>query len=182
MIEGKKIRLRAFEGTDAAANHEFVNDPETLRGMMSGIPFPSSYADEQQWLSQQSSYTRGEYQFAVETVDDDELAGRCGIIRVDWKNRMAKLAIMIGKSYRGKAVIAPGGSVIYGKEAMELLCGFCFREMNLHKLRVSVFAFNEPAVRCYLSCGFHEEGRLEKELWRDGAYRDVLILSRFADA
>ena len=48
MIEGKKIRLRAFEGTDAAANHEFVNDPETLRGMMSGIPFPSSYADEQQ--------------------------------------------------------------------------------------------------------------------------------------
>ena len=102
MIEGKRIRLRAFEGTDAAANHEFVNDPETLRGMMSGIPFPSSYADEQQWLSQQSSYTRGEYQFAVETVDGDELAGRCGIIRVDWKNRMAKLAIMIGKPYRGK--------------------------------------------------------------------------------
>ena len=62
MIEGKRIRLRAFEGTDATANHEFVNDPETLRGMMSGIPFPSSYADEQQWLSQQSSYTRGEYQ------------------------------------------------------------------------------------------------------------------------
>lgn len=172
-IEGKRIRLRAFEGTDAAANHEFVNDPETLRGMMSGIPFPSSYADEQQWLSQQSSYTRGEYQFAVETVDGDELAGRCGIIRVDWKNRMAKLAIMIGKPYRGKG---------YGKEAMELLCDFCFREMNLHKLRVSVFAFNEAAVRCYLSCGFREEGRLEKELWRDGAYRDVLILSRFADA
>lgn len=153
MIEGKKIRLRAFEGTDAAANHEFVNDPETLRGMMSGIPFPSSYADEQQWLSQQSSYTRGEYQFAVETVDGDELAGRCGIIRVDWKNRMAKLAIMIGKPYRGRG---------YGKEAMELLCDFCFREMNLHKLRVSVFAFNEAAVRCYLSCGFREEGRAGK--------------------
>ena len=92
---------------------------------------------------------------------------------MDWKNRMAKLAIMIGKPYRGRG---------YGKEAMELLCDFCFREMNLHKLRVSVFAFNEAAVRCYLSCGFREEGRLEKELWRDGAYRDVLILSRFADA
>ena len=52
----------------------------------------------------------------METVDGDELAGRCGIIRVDWKNRMAKLAIMIGKPYRGKG---------YGKEAMELLCDFC---------------------------------------------------------
>lgn len=171
MIEGKHIRLRAFEPSDAEANYALVNDQATMRGMMSGIPFPSSYADEQQWLSQQSSYTRGEYQFAVETLDG-ELAGRCGVIRVDWKNRMAKLAIMLGTPYRGKG---------YGKEAMQMLCDFCFREMNLHKLRVSVFAFNEPAIRCYLACGFHEEGRLKQELWRDGAYRDVLILSRFAE-
>ena len=42
---------------------------------------------------------------------------------------------------------------------------------------------SEMCIRdSYLSCGFREEGRLEKELWRDGAYRDVLILSRFADA
>ncbi len=30
MIESKRIRLRAFEGTDAAANHEFRQRPGNL--------------------------------------------------------------------------------------------------------------------------------------------------------
>lgn len=170
MYQGKRVRLRAFEAHDLDANHAFVNDYETVRGMMSGIPFPSSMADEQQWLSQQSSYTRGEYQFAVENEDGD-LVGRCGAIRVDWKNRLAELAIMIGTPYRGRG---------YGTEAMALLCDFCFREMNLHRLKVTVFAFNEPALRCYERNGFVREGLLRRELWRDGAWRDVVILAKLA--
>ena len=39
MIEGNRVRLRAFERGDVDANHAFVNDRETLRGMLSGIPF-----------------------------------------------------------------------------------------------------------------------------------------------
>ena len=170
MYEGKLVRLRAFETGDLDANHAFVNDYETLRGMMSGIPFPSSMGDEQQWLNQQSSYTRGEYQFAIEDFEGD-LVGRCGIIRVDWKNRLGELAIMIGTPYRGKG---------YGTEAMAILSDFCFREMNLHRLKVSVFAFNEAALRCYEANGFVREGLLRQELWRDGAWRDVVILAKLA--
>ena len=170
MYEGKLVSLRAFETRDLDANHAFVNDYETLRGMMSGIPFPASEADEQQWLNQQSSYTRGEYQFAVEDFEGD-LVGRCGITRVDWKNRLAELAIMIGTPYRGRG---------YGTEAMALLTDFCFREMNLHRLKVTVFAFNEPALKCYEANGFVREGLLRQELWRDGAYRDVVILAKLA--
>ena len=170
MYEGKLVRLRAFEAGDLDANHAFVNDYETLRGMMSGIPFPASEADEQQWLNQQSSYTRGEYQFAIEDFEGD-LVGRCGITRVDWKNRLAELAIMIGTPYRGRG---------YGTEAMALLTDFCFREMNLHRLKVTVFAFNEPALKCYEANGFVREGLLRQELWRDGAYRDVVILAKLA--
>ena len=170
MYEGKRVRLRAFEAGDLDANHAFVNDYETLRGMMSGIPFPASFADEQQWLNQQSSYTRGEYQFAIEDFEGD-LVGRCGIIRVDWKNRLGELAIMIGTPYRGRG---------YGTEAMGILCDFCFREMNLHRLKVTVFAFNEAALRCYETNGFVREGLLRRELWRDGAWRDVVILAKLA--
>ena len=168
MIEGNLVRLRAFEARDLDAEHAFVNDLPTLQSMLSGIPFPASMADEQQWLSQQTSYTRGEYQFAVEDFEG-YLVGRCGVTRLDWKNRVAELAIMIGAPYRKRG---------YGREAMQLLCDFCFREMNLHKLKVSVLAFNEAAVRCYEKCGFVQEGLLKDEVFRDGAYRDVVILSR----
>lgn len=168
MYDGALVRLRAFEQGDLDANHAFMNDYETIKGMMSGIPFPSSYGDERRWLEQQTSYSRGEYQFAVEDFEGD-LVGRCGVIRLDWKNRVAELAIMIGTSYRGRG---------YGKEAMALLCDFCEREMNLHKLKVTVFAFNEPAIRCYQACGFVQEGLLKDELWRDGQYQDVVVLAK----
>lgn len=171
MYEGTLVRLRAFESGDLEANHAFVNDYDTLRGMISGIPFPASLEDERQWLSSQSSYTRGEYQFAVEDFEG-ELVGRCGIIKLDWKNRVAELAIMIGSPFRGRG---------YGREAMALLCGFCFREMNLHRLKVSVFAFNEAAIRCYERNGFVREGLLRREIYRDGAYHDVVLMGRLCD-
>ena len=170
MIEGRLVRLRAFEQSDLDANHAFVNDYATLRDMLARMPLPASYEDERRWLDQQSSYTRGEYQFAVEDGGGD-LVGRCGLTRVDWKNRLGEIGMMIGAPYRGRG---------YGTEALGLLCDFAFSEMNLHKLKVSVFAFNAAAIRCYEKNGFTRESLLRAEIFRAGAYQDVVELARFA--
>ena len=171
MYEGKLVRLRAFERNDLELNHEMVNDYDTVRGMYSGIPYPSSYEDEQQWLSQQTSFTRGEYQFAVETLDG-ELIGRCGVTRLDWKNRLGELGVALAPGSRGKG---------FGTDAIAVLTRFCFRELGLHKLKVSVYAFNQAAIRCYERNGFQTEGILKNELYRDGAWRDVVVMGRFEE-
>ena len=168
MYEGNRIRLRAFERRDVDANHAFVNDYETVRSMLSGIPFPSSMEDEYRWVDQQSSYSRGEYQFAIEDYEGS-LVGRCGLTRVDWKNSVAELAIMIGTPYRRRG---------YGLEAMEVLCRFCFDEMNLHKLKVSVLGFNQAAIKLYEKVGFVQEGVLRQEVFRAGSYQDVVLMGR----
>jgi len=166
MYEGTLVRLRAFEPEDLEDNFRFMNDYETVRGMISGLPLPSSHEDERQWLSQQSSFTRGEYQFAIENFEGD-LVGRCGVTRCDWKNRLGELGIMIGPGHRACG---------YGKEAMHLLVDFCFREMGLHRLKVQVYAFNEAAIRCYEANGFEREGLLRGELFRAGAWQDVVVM------
>ena len=171
-LTGKRVRLRAFESEDLQAEHAMMNEEETLRAMLRGIPFPTSMADEQQWLGGQSSYTRGEYQFAVEN-EDGELIGRCGPTKVDWKNRVGELGIVIAGRWRGQG---------YGSEAMALLCGFCFGEMNLRKLKVAVLASNTAALRCYEANGFRHEGTLREEVFRGGRYVDVELLARFAEA
>ena len=43
MYDGTLVRLRAFEREDVEDNHRFMNDYGTLRGMLSGIPFPASH-------------------------------------------------------------------------------------------------------------------------------------------
>lgn len=170
MFEGKLVRLRAPEDSDLEAEHALACDEETLALMTSGLPLPSSYSDARDFLSRQTKYTRGEYQFAVETKDGG-YAGRCGVIQLDWKNRQAELAIALASGFRGRG---------YGREAMAILCGFCFNEMGLHKLKVSVLADNAAAVRCYEANGFSREGVLRNEVWRGGAWHDVLLLARFA--
>lgn len=167
MYQGKLVRLRAFEKDDVEAHWGFMNDYETVRGMSSGILYPSSREDEARYLDQQSSFTKGEYQFAMETLEG-KLIGRCGFVRVDWKNRLAEIGIMIGdKSCRGKG---------YGTDALKLLIRFAFDELNLHKLKLTVFAFNGQALGCYEKCGFVREGLLKEEMWRDGRYQDVVVL------
>ena len=145
MIEGHFVRLRAFERGDVDANHAFVNDRETLRGMLSGIPFPSSMEDEYRWLEQQTSYSRGEYQFAIEDAEGD-LVGRCGVIRVDWKNRVGELAIMIGTPYRGRG---------YGKEAM-----LCHKSQVKHGWQVEDGGENDNSLfGLYFTCVGPDEAK-----------------------
>ena len=142
MIEGTLVRLRAFERSDVDANHAFVNDMETLRGMISGIPFPASMEDEYRWLEQQSSYSRGEYQFAVEDFEGD-LVGRCGVIRLDWKNRLAELAIMIGTPYRGRG---------YGRGLLRELARLAL-ERGCGRLEWCCLDWNRPSIDFYRSLG-----------------------------
>ena len=46
--------------------------------------------------------------------------------------------------------------------------------MNLHKIRLDVYASNEAAVRTYENVGFHREGVLREEAFRAGRYIDVI--------
>ena len=69
MYQGKLVNLRALEQSDLVDTHRFVNDYETMRGAMSGMLYPSSHEDEARWASGQSSFTHGEYQFAIETIE-----------------------------------------------------------------------------------------------------------------
>ena len=172
MYQGKLVTLRALEQNDLNDTHRFVNDYETMRGAMSGMLYPSSHEDEARWASGQSSFTHGEYQFAIETTESGILIGRCGFIRIDWKNRLGELAILIGeKSFRGKG---------YGTDALQVLTRFGFSELNLRKLKVSVMDFNLPALRAYEKCGFTREGVLRQEIYREGSYHDVIQMALFA--
>ena len=80
---------------------------------------------------------------------------------------------MIGdKNYWGKG---------YGYDALKTLIDFIFNECNMEKVKLSVYEFNTRAVACYKKLGFKEEGRLKKELYREGKYGDVILMAVFKE-
>ena len=171
MYEGKLTRLRAFDNSDLMHCLQWSNDYAVMRGASGAILYPSTVDDEARAMGQNTSYTAGEYQFAVETLADGRLIGKCGFTKVNWKNRLGEMAILIGeKDEQGKG---------YGADAVATLCRFGFFELNLHKIKAVVFDFNRAALRCYEKCGFVREGTLKQEIFRDGAYHDVILMALF---
>lgn len=168
MYEGKLVRLRAFDNSDLMQSLQFSNDYAVMRGASGGILYPSTVDDEARAMGNNTSYTAGEYQFAIETLAERRFIGKCGFVKINWKNRLGELAILIGETgMHGKG---------YGTDAIQTLCRFGFEELNLHKIKAVVFDFNEAALRCYEKCGFIREGLLKQEIYREGAYHDVVMM------
>lgn len=167
MYTGEKVRLREYRREDLALKLSYVNDPEVINGLVADVPYPLTLAEEEKWFEDISG-TSDTYKFAIETLEDKKYIGGCSINNVDWKNSVATIGIFIGdKSYRGKG---------YGADAMKVLLRFVFLQMNINKMRLTVYSFNKSAIAMYEKMGFKVEGVLRKEIYRDGEYHDKIAM------
>lgn len=68
----------------------------------------------------------------------------------------------------------------YGTETAELMLEHAFVNLGLHRIGLSVFAFNERALRSYEKSGFAVEGRLREAIYRDGRWWDEVQMGALA--
>jgi RimJ/RimL family protein N-acetyltransferase len=167
MYQGELIRLREYRKSDIEMVTEYINDTEVKKNLINGIPFPYTLKDEEKWFEENTA-SKDTYNFAIETLEDNIYIGGCGIDEVDWKNSVVQIGIFIGnREYWNKG---------YGTDAMNTLVRFIFNEMNINKIKLGVYSFNERAKRCYEKCGFKTEGVLRKEIYREGKYHDAIVM------
>jgi RimJ/RimL family protein N-acetyltransferase len=97
------------------------------------------------------------------------LIGTCAFSQLDADNGSVLFHITIGEHD------AWGNG--YGTEATALMVEHAFSALGLHRVSLSVFAFNERAVRAYERVGFVDEGRAREAIWRDGRWWDEIHMS-----
>ncbi len=171
MYYGEKVFLRAYKEEDIPFAIKYMNDRELKKLLVTTIPFPMTPWEEEDFVKSQNSNNNGKYNFAIEDIESGKYIGGCGINDINWLSRVATVGIMIGdKDYWGKG---------YGTDAMKILVDFIFNNMNINKVKLGVFSFNEIAIKSYKKCGFEVEGVLKDELFKDGKYHDEIIMARF---
>jgi RimJ/RimL family protein N-acetyltransferase len=63
-----------------------------------------------------------------------------------------------------------------GREVTRLVVAWAFDVLGLHRLQLEVAASNRRAIRCYLACGFRNEGvRREAQLYPHG-WKDFVLM------
>jgi RimJ/RimL family protein N-acetyltransferase len=165
MIQGTKTRLRALEHDDLQHFVRWVNDPGIRRFV--AIRYPLSMTEEESWWSG-FLQRKNDHIFAIE-AEDGSYIGNIGLHGVEQENRQAELGIIIGhKAYWGQG---------YGTDAIQALLGWVFGYLNLNRVQLRVYSYNERAIRCYQRCGFRHEGTLRQARFSEGQYTDDWIMA-----
>ncbi len=165
LFTGKLVRLAALTPEDKTASARWSTDSEFLR-LLDSSPARPRRAEYFSLLERKDEWHI--FDFALRTLADDKLIG-FEELEVDWPNQAGLIGIGIGeREYRGKG---------YGPDAMRVLLGYAFRELNLFRVGLNVFSYNTRAIRAYEKVGFVHEGILRAALYRDGQRHDILYMS-----
>ena len=168
-MEGKLVRLRAYEKSDLDSIMKWVNDEEVtdlLGGEM--LVYPVSSIAEERFIEAAAGTSDKQKSFAIETLAERRYIGGISFNVIDWLNRSAGLGIVIGdKSLWGKG---------YGTDAMRVLMRLAFDKMNLHRLWLHVHDYNPRAIASYEKCGFKREGMLRQDHFTRGRYHDTIVM------
>jgi diamine N-acetyltransferase len=144
---------------------EWINQPDQVH--WNSAYRPVSETDHRAWF--ENVRKRNDVAiFAIRTGSDNRLIGSCQLRSIDPVHRQAELQIRIGDvTQRGHG---------YGTEAVRQLLRFAFRDLNLHRVYLNVFAHNTAAIRAYEKAGLRREGLLREAAHIDGRYVDVVIM------
>ena len=160
VLRGEKCTLRPPRKDELSIYQRWFEDVDVLR-FTPGIG-PLSDAKEEEWFDRVGEDPNA-VQWVIEV--DGKPVGFTGIGGINWRHSNGETGIAIGdKSLWGKGIAS---------EAMKLRTAFCFRELNLHKIRTRAFMENEASKRALQKAGYRETGIQREEMYREGRFRDI---------
>jgi RimJ/RimL family protein N-acetyltransferase len=166
LLRGERVYLSAIDDADLETISDWTENSDYLRLYDTRAAMPQTVADVAAEIRQRQR-NENEFVFGVRRCEDELLVGVAGLDGISWTHGVAYLSIGIGeKGHRGQG---------YGREAISLLMRFAFDELNLHRLCLTVFSYNQAAVALYAGLGFVREGVFREHLHRDGQRYDMIL-------
>ena len=170
-LQGKKTILRPLnKETDLELCWRWLNDQKIIHFLL--YPFPKSKRDIKKWFFE-GLPKKKELIFAIETKKSHRLIGIISLHKINWQQRIVTTETLIGdKTYWGKG---------FGTDAKMTLLNYAFNTLGLRKIGSAVIDYNERSLQYNLHCGYKEEGRLKKQILKNGEYRDIVLLGLFKE-
>ena len=169
-IEGKGVMLRHHRYDDLADVRRWYRDPELAR--LTRYSLRPMSDDEIDRFFHGRLMSPEQVAYAITLRETGRLIGSTTFSNMDPDNGSTLFHISIGEADMWGAG--------YGTEATELMLWLAFERVGLHRVALSVFSFNERAVRAYEKAGFTIEGRHREAIVRDGQRWDELTMGVLA--
>jgi RimJ/RimL family protein N-acetyltransferase len=164
---GEKVEFSAIDAEkDAATFTRWSMQPQFSRRFANGYfkPIPE-HAMKKKLVEilKKSEEKRDAYLFAVRKRTEGDLIGFARIVEVLPTHQIANILIDFGNS----ADLAE-----YGPETMKLLLRYGFMEASLHRLGISLPAYDTEMIALYERFGFLREVQRREAVFHAGRYWD----------
>lgn len=161
-LEGRRVVLRRHRPENFTAVARWYRDPELAR--LTRYHTRLMGAEETERFFRTRLLAVDALAYAIHELPHERLIGFTTFSALDADNGSVLFHITIGeRDAWGRGL---------GTEASRLMLGHAFERLSLHRVGLSVFAFNTRAIRSYEKVGFRIEGRLREAILRDGRYWD----------
>ncbi len=123
--------------------------------------FPLSWEQMSAFMDKKQNGKQVNYLFSAHARNINVIIGHVQLTVADSEEKIGRVgSVLVFKRYRGRG---------FGNDLMKLIMNKGFIEMKMKELKLNVFGFNTPALRCYEKCGFRidrrDEFRHEGEYW-----------------
>jgi len=168
MFDNFRIKLRALEPNDYKNSIKWRNDDEIWK-MVVGPKYFVSEAYEKKWVEDTISNNSNSLTLAICVKETDEHIGYVYLNNIDWKNKNATTAKLIGeKQYWSKG---------FGTEVSFLILFHAFIVLGLERIESRQLLSNIGSIKSLKKCGYKQEGVLRNAIFKDGSYKDLNLMS-----
>jgi len=112
--------------------------------------------------------------FTAKLIGSNETVGHIQLLGIDRDNMSVRIGrVLVGESEnRNKGI---------GLKMINSILDIAFNELNLHRVDLGVFDFNESAIACYKKAGFIIEGTFRDCRKINGQYWSLINMSILED-
>ncbi|NLE36195.1 MAG: GNAT family N-acetyltransferase [Bacteroidales bacterium] len=155
------VTIRKFRRSDKFRMAEIADNEKVAVNLRDAFPSPYTVEDAQKFISMCLKQDPYEV-FAIEY--EGEYVGNIGLHRQDDVYRKtAELGYFIGEPYWNKGITT---------RAVNLICDYGFRELDIIKIFSGVFSFNTASQKVLEKCGFALEAVLKSAVIKNGKIFD----------
>ncbi len=167
--------LRPWQLEDAPALTAAANNRQVWLRLRDRMPHPYTLADAETYLRSVLTETRSmsslDHSLCIET--DGKAAGAIGLhLGADVHRRTAELGYWLAEAHWGRGIVT------------EAVCAFVlhgFKTLPLDRIYASAYENNPASVRVLEKAGFQFEGRMRKNVIKDGQVLDSLLYAKLRD-
>jgi RimJ/RimL family protein N-acetyltransferase len=173
MIKGENIGLRAVEENDLELLRDWRNLPHFRKNFREVREL--NLSNQKKWFEKLNN-TSSDFMFTIVKLDNNEPVGACGLLYINWIIRSADFSFYIGHQ---EEYLDDKG---YGGEAARLLIDYGFNILNLNKIWMELYEFDDKKLNFFIGeMGFVKEGKLRQNCFYQGKFYDSYIISLLAE-